>query len=172
MMWDGSHHRLESGRIGDDSVWDRHLLVPPKFLERYLAGAASIAWKAIGSTKSRMGIETSAFRQIRNCDEFRSRKEGKKNPRNGDTDQETARNCKSTRISNWYATSLCYNLSDDVRRSRMSYVWESKEVLQGRHNSGKIVQPDIKLDWTVIMVLWRRRMRTALIRRGGWIDTN
>ena len=23
-----------------------------------------------------------------------------------------------------------------------------------------------------LLVMWRRRMRTALIRRGGWIDTN
>jgi len=38
-------------------------LTARKFMERYLAGAASIAWKAIGSTKSRMGFETSAFRQ-------------------------------------------------------------------------------------------------------------
>ncbi len=44
--------------IGIDTFFDRQ-----KFMERYLAGAASIAWKAIGSTKSRMGFETSAFRQ-------------------------------------------------------------------------------------------------------------
>ncbi len=44
--------------LGIDTSVDRQ-----EFMERYLAGAASIAWKAIGSTKSRMGFETSAFRQ-------------------------------------------------------------------------------------------------------------
>jgi hypothetical protein len=61
-MQDGSCRCLENSWTGDESVGDRYLCNPPGLGQRCKMAFAA-ALKTVGPAMSRMGFETSAFRQ-------------------------------------------------------------------------------------------------------------